>query len=139
MKEFATVDDVEKLWRTLTDSEKKRAVELLPVISDNLRHEALKVKKDLDKMSAESEVYQNVVKSVTVDILGRMLLANTSSEPMSQMTQSALGYSVTGTYLIPGGGLFIKNSELARLGLKRQRIGAINLNGNDTGNSSDSI
>jgi hypothetical protein len=139
MKEFATVDDVEKLWRVLTDSEKKRAVELLPVISDNLRHEALKVKKDLDKMSAESEVYQNVVKSVTVDILGRMLLANTSSEPMSQMTQSALGYSVTGTYLIPGGGLFIKNSELARLGLKRQRIGAINLNGNDTGNSSDSI
>ncbi|MFR8473589.1 MAG: phage Gp19/Gp15/Gp42 family protein [Lachnospira sp.] len=138
MKEFATVEDVEKIWRTLTDTERTRAMELLPVISDNLRHEALKVKKDLDKMSAESEVYQNVVKSVTVDILGRMLLADTTSEPMSQMTQSALGYSVTGTYLIPGGGLFIKKSELARLGLRRQRIGAIKLNGNDTWNSSNS-
>lgn len=138
MKEFATVEDVEKIWRTLTDTERTRAIELLPVISDNLRFEAYKVNKDLDKMVEISEVYQNVVKSVTVDILGRMLLADTTSEPMSQMTQSALGYSVTGTYLIPGGGLFIKKSELARLGLRRQRIGAIKLNGNDTWNSSNS-
>lgn len=138
MKEFATVEDVEKIWRTLTDTERTRAMELLPVISDNLRFEAYKVNKDLDKMVEISEVYQNVVKSVTVDILGRMLLADTTSEPMSQMTQSALGYSVTGTYLIPGGGLFIKKSELARLGLRRQRIGAIKLNGNDTWNSSNS-
>ena len=39
------------------------------------------------------------------------------------MSESALGYTVSGTYLVPGGGLFIKKSELARLGLRRQRIG----------------
>jgi hypothetical protein len=46
---------------------------------------------------------------------------------MAQMSQSALGYSVSGTYLVPGGGLFIKKSELARLGLKRQKTGVIDL------------
>ena len=46
---------------------------------------------------------------------------------MTQFSQSAGGYSVSGSFLIPGGGLFIKNSELARLGLKKQRIGAINV------------
>ena len=67
------------------------------------------------------------VKSVTVDVVARTLMTSTNSEPMSQMSQSALGYSVSGTYLVPGGGLFIKKSELARLGLRRQRMGVIEL------------
>lgn len=46
---------------------------------------------------------------------------------MSQMSESALGYSVSGTFLNPGGGLFIKDSELAALGLRRQKIGVISL------------
>lgn len=50
---------------------------------------------------------------------------------MTQISQSALGYTATGTYLVPGGGLFIKKSELARLGLKRQQFGVIDLYGND--------
>jgi hypothetical protein len=48
---------------------------------------------------------------------------------MTQMSESALGYTVSGTYLSPGGGLFIKKTELARLGLRRQRIGVVNLYG----------
>ncbi|MFR4357424.1 MAG: Gp19/Gp15/Gp42 family protein, partial [Clostridia bacterium] len=35
------------------------------------------------------------------------------------------GYSYSGTYLVPGGGLFIKKTELARLGLRRQRYGVM--------------
>ena len=58
-------------------------------------------------------------------------MTSTNSEPMEQMSQSALGYSVSGTFLVPGGGLFIKKSELARLGLRRQRIGVIDIYGND--------
>ena len=65
------------------------------------------------------------------DIIARNLMTSTNSEPMEQMSQSALGYSVSGTFLVPGGGLFIKKSELARLGLRRQRIGVINIYGND--------
>lgn len=44
---------------------------------------------------------------------------------MTQFSESALGYSASGTFLVPGGGLFIKTSELARLGLRRQKYGVI--------------
>ena len=71
------------------------------------------------------------MKSVTVDIVARVLMTSTNAEPMTQMSQSALGYTVSGTYLVPGGGLFIKKTELARLGLRRQRYGVIDFYGND--------
>ena len=35
--------------------------------------------------------------------------------------------TVTGWVLVPGGGLFIKKSELARLGLRRQRYRVLNI------------
>ena len=125
MEPFATVQDAVGLWRTMTTDEQERAENLLPVISDTLRYEAEKVGKDLDKM-IEAHVYlANGVKSVTVDVLARTLMTSTDAEPMTQVAESALGYSYSGTYLVPGGGLFIKKSELARLGLRRQRYGVI--------------
>ena len=125
MEPFATVQDAMGLWRTMTADEQERAENLLPVISDTLRYEAEKVGKDLDKM-IEAHVYlANVVKSVTVDVLARTLMTSTDAEPMTQMAESAMGYSYSGTYLVPGGGLFIKKTELARLGLRRQRYGVM--------------
>lgn len=127
MEPFASVDDVINLWRKLTQDEIKRADALLPVISDSLREEAKKVGKDLDEMKSESATFENVLKSVTVDVLARTLLTSTDKEPMIQESQSALGYSYSGTYLIPGGGLFIKKTELSRLGLRKQKYGGIEL------------
>ncbi|WP_413518441.1 phage Gp19/Gp15/Gp42 family protein [Carnobacterium maltaromaticum] len=130
MGSFATVDDVEELWRALKETETTRAEKLLEVVSDSLRMEADKVGKDLDKMIAEKPSYfVNVVKSVVVDIVARTLMTSTDSEPMIQTTESALGYSFSGSYLVPGGGLFIKNSELNRLGLRKQRYGVIDFYG----------
>lgn len=131
MSNFATIQDIITLWRELKPAEQERAEALLAVVSDSLRHEAKKVGKDLDKMIEEDEAFANVAKSVTVDVIARTLMTSTDTEPMTQMSESALGYSFSGTYLVPGGGLFIKKSELARLGLKRQRYGAIDLYGND--------
>lgn len=125
MADFATTDDVIELWRELTTEESKRAKALLKVVSDTLRVEAEKVGKNLDEMIAEKEYFSTVVKSVTVDIVARTLLTSTTNEPMTQESQSALGYTWSGTYLVPGGGLFIKDSELKRLGLKKQRYGVI--------------
>ena len=125
MATFATTTDVIALWRELKPEEIIRAEALLEVVSDTLRIEAQKVGKDLDAMALESVSYANVVKSVTVDIVTRTLMTSTDSEPMTQSTESALGYSYTGTYLVPGGGLFVKNSELQRLGLRRQRYGTL--------------
>lgn len=127
MEPFATVQDVISLWRTMTAEEQERASSLLPVISDSLRYEADKVGIDLDEKIAGNEVLANVAKSVTVDVLARTLMTSTDSEPMTQMSESALGYSYSGSYLVPGGGLFIKKSELARLGLRRQKFGVIDL------------
>ena len=133
MEPFASVDDVINLWRKLTQDEIKRADALLPVISDSLREEAKKVGKYLDEMKSESATFESVLKSVTVDVLARTLLTSTDKEPMIQESQSALGYSYSGTYLIPGGGLFIKKSELSRLGLRKQKYGGIEVydKGND--------
>ena len=125
--DFATISDLSQLWRPLKPGEIGRAESLLTVVSDSLRVEARKVGKDLDALVADSVSYANVVKSVTVDVVARTLMTSTDQEPMTQMTESALGYSVQGSFLIPGGGLFIKNSELARLGLRRQRYGVMEL------------
>lgn len=129
MKEFATISDVEELWRQLTPAEMERAEKLLPIICDSLRMEADKVGKDLDEMIEEKPTLASVAKSVTVDVVARTLMTATDQEPMTQMSQTALGYSFSGTYLIPGGGLFIKKTELARLGLRRQRYGVIDFYG----------
>lgn len=129
MTTFATVEDLETLWRSLKFDEQKRAEALLSIVSDSLREEAKKVSKDLDKMVAENPSYSSVVKSVTVDVVARTLITSTDQEPMTQMAESAMGYSFSGSYLVPGGGLFIKDSELKRLGLKKQRYGVIELYG----------
>jgi hypothetical protein len=125
MEPFATVQDVNDLWRQLKPDETTRATKLLEVVSDSLREEADKVGKNIDNMIAARPTYATVVKSVTVDVVARTLMTSTDGEPMTQTTESALGYSFSGSYLVPGGGLFIKNSELSRLGLRRQRYGVI--------------
>ena len=127
--DYATVDDLTKLWRPMSEAEQERAAALLPAVCDSLRCEAAKVGKDLDEMVAGNAYLANVARSVTVDVVARTLMTSTDTEPMTQMTQSAGGYSASGTFLVPGGGLFIKKSELARLGLRRQRFGGIELYG----------
>ena len=127
--EFATINDLTTLWRDLRDEEMQRAVALLEIVSDSLRVEAKKVNKDLDSMASEDSAYSSVLKSVVIDIVARTLMTSTDQEPMTQTNQSALGYSFQGTFLVPGGGLFIKNSELKKLGLKKQRYGVMDFYG----------
>lgn len=127
MTSFANLDDLQVLWKKLKPVEIERAEALLETISDMLREEAVRYGRDLDKMVAERASYATVVKSVVVDIVARTLMTSTEQEPMTQFSQSALGYSVSGSYLVPGGGIFIKNSELKRLGFTRQRYGVVEM------------
>ena len=139
MDNFAKIDDIRELWREPNPDETPRAEELLGVVSGSLRYEAEKVGKNLDQMISEDENLKIVAKSVTVDVVARTLMTSTDAEPMTQRSESALGYSVSGTFLVPGGGLFIKKSELARLGLRRQRYGVIELYGNDQRDNGNSL
>lgn len=127
MDNFATIEDIRKLWRALTPEEEERASALLQKVSSILRSEADKVGKDLDLMIQQKPYLADVATSVTVDVVSRALATPTNQEPVSQFTESAMGYSYSGTYLVPGGGVFIKKAELARLGLKRQKMGGMKL------------
>ena len=129
MQPFATVEELQMLWRELKKSELERAMKLLEVVSDTLRVEANRTGKNIDNMMLENPSYTNVVKSVTVDVVARTLMTSTDQEPMTQYSEGALGYQISGSYLVPGGGLFIKDAELARLGLRRQRIGGLDFYG----------
>lgn len=129
MKTYATTEDLTRLWRIMTAEEQERAEALLEVVSDSLRYEAEKVGKNLDEIVKNNAALASIAKSVTVDVVARTLMTSTQNEPMIQSSQAALGYSVSGTFLVPGGGIFIKKSELARLGLRRQRLGVIDLHG----------
>ena len=127
MDNFATIEDIRTLWRALTPEEEERASALIQKVSSILRSEADKVGKDLDLMIQQKPYLADVAASVTVDVVARALATPTNQEPVSQFTESAMGYSYSGTYLVPGGGVFIKKAELARLGLKRQKMGGMKL------------
>ena len=124
---YATVDDMRALWRDLTQEESDRAELLLPIVSDELRLKAKSVGKDLDQMIAEEPLLESAAKEVTVSAVSRILRQSTSGDIMSQESQAGLGYTWSGTYAIPGGGIgnAIFPSDLKRLGLRRQRYGVI--------------
>lgn len=124
---FATVEDIQNLWRPLTAEEQSRADYLLPLVSDELRVLAKNVDKDLDAMAESDSAYASVLKIVTVDVVCRILRQSTEGDAMTQESQSGLGYSWSGTYAVAGGGIAnsILNNDLKRLGLKRQQMGVI--------------
>lgn len=133
MTAYASIDDMITLFRPLKPAEKARAEALLPVVSARLRQEAHNRGRDLDGMilADDTETLKETAKSVTVDIVARLLMTPTDSElgALSQYSQSALGYTVSGTFASAGGGIFIKKSELDALGLRRPRMGMVDLAG----------
>lgn len=122
---FATITDVQTLFRALTAEEQTRVNALLPIVSNELRYRATLVGRDLDLMIMDNPWLEDVAKEVTVSAVSRILRQSTSGEAMTQESQAGLGYSWSGTYAVPGGGIgnAILPSDLKRLGLKRQRIG----------------
>ena len=136
MTGFVTVDDVIAITgKDYTGAELERIVTLLPLLSDALRMEAAKVGKDLDEMVEASRAYASVVKLVITDIVIRVMRQTMDGEPMSQESQGALGYTWSGTYAVPGGGIAaaIMRNDLKRLGLRRQRMSMVDLRGDAYG------
>lgn len=131
MENLASVNDVNSLWKPLSNAEQEQVEALLPIVSDSLRQEAKRVGKDLDEMIEKGEILPNVVKSVVVDVISRYLdqLSSDNASTLSQESQSALGYSWSGTYVNTGGGMSILKKDLKRLGLTRQRFGMVDLYG----------
>lgn len=128
MNPFASLDDVMAIaGKTYSAAEQARIETLLPLVSDALRVDAFRYSWNLDERVSESETYANLVKLVTADVVSRAMRQSADGEPMQQETQSALGYSWSGSYAIPGGGVAgaIMNNDRRRLGYMRQRFGVI--------------
>ena len=127
---FATLTDVMTIsGATYTAEQQSRVNALLPLISDLIRSEGEAVDKNIDEAIADDDAYASVVKRVTCDVVARIMRQSTSGEPVSQEAQSALGYTWSGTYAVPGGGaaMSLMNNERKMLGLKRQRYGAMEI------------
>jgi len=129
---YAKIDDVITLFRPLTEDEKTKAEALIPIVSAEIRLAAKKVGKDFDKMLEEEEEDDSedlalAAKDVVVNVIARWLNQNTDSAAVSNESQSALGYSWSGTYLTPSVGITLLNNELKRLGLMKSRMGVLEI------------
>ena len=125
-KQFATVEDIQRLYRPLSAAEQDRADALLPLVSDEIRVLGRNYGKDIDARIKVDSAYESVVKIVTCDVTFRILRQNTEGDAMSQESQSALGYSWSGTFAVAGGGIAnsILNNDLKKLGLLKQKMGS---------------
>ena len=118
---YLSIDELMTLWRPLKQDEMERARALIDKVEANLKVEAKRVNKNIDELAKDKD-YLDLYKSIVCDVVARNLMTS---------TESALGYSFSGTYLVPGGGLFIKKDELKRLGLRTQKYGVIDFYGQD--------
>lgn len=130
MSAFATLSELLTLTgATYTTAQQARAEALLPLVSDLIRTEGEKYGVDVDQRVEDSDAYESVVKLVTCDVVVRAMRQSTTGDSLSQESQSALGYSWSGTYAVPGGGvaMSLMNNERKLLGFKRQRYGVMEI------------
>lgn len=128
-KKYAEVSDITALGKALTTAQLEAAEILLETASSKLRITASKYGKDIDKMLADEVLgadYELAVKGVVIQAVTRALDSMADSSPaITQGSQSAMGYSVSMTYLNAGQSLYFLRNELKDLGILRQTWGAM--------------
>lgn len=123
---YATTDDVTTLGRTLTNEEAEKVPTLLEITSALLRTECSKRGYDLDQMVTDDPDKGLIAKILTVNAVIRSLNAASNNAPAAtQGSQSALGYSVSYTYLNAGQDVYFLRNELKELGIMRQKCGIL--------------
>lgn len=126
---YLTPEDVSDLWRPLSGEEMQRTEALIPLVEDCLRQEGIRRGYELDGMVERGTLLEGTVKAVVLDVLVRILRQSSAGEPLAQESQTALGYTWSGTYAIPAGGVAnaILRNDLKRLGFLRQTKGMVDL------------
>lgn len=131
---YASQEDITALGKKLTAEQQSAAEMLIDAASAKLRIIAKKYGKDIDVMIANDDDYGLVVKNTVVQAVARALSCISDSSPaITQGSQSAMGYSVSMTYLNAGQSLYYLRNELKDLGLLRQTWGAMEVYGSDAG------
>lgn len=127
---FVTLAELEALTGVrYTDDDLTRVEAMLPLVSDLIRVEGRKCDVDVDERIETDSAYESVVKMITCDVVSRAMRQSKTGDPLSQESQSGLGYSWSGTYAIPGGGvaMSLMNNERKMLGFKRQKYGVMEI------------
>lgn len=131
---YASQEDITALGKKLTAEQQSAAEMLIDAASAKLRIIAKKYGKDIDAMIANDDDYGLVVKNTVVQAVARALSCISDSSPaITQGSQSAMGYSVSMTYLNAGQSLYYLRNELKDLGLLRQTWGTVEVYGSDAG------
>ena len=127
MSDYATINDITHLKRSLTSDEQTRAGQLIPIISSIIREKGKSVGKDIDAMVTADPDYANIVKAVTCDVVIRELNTPGNQLPATSFSESA--GSVSQSYSLPNssGAIKLWPSDEKALGLRRQKIDAIDL------------
>jgi hypothetical protein len=121
---IATVDEYEaKFNKHLTDAEKEQVKLLLIDASSLLRVEASNRGFNIDFIIARDDDKKNVAKMVVLASVKRVMQKLDERGAFEQVSESALGYSFSGTYVNPGEDIYFLNNELKRLGLTRNAQG----------------
>lgn len=127
---ITTTNDLISRWRTMSSDELTKAQILIDDYEAYLHLFAEDKGINLDE-KLEDTNYQRVFKAVVCDCVANEMVSLIEAPAMSQMSQSGLGYSVSGTYLNPSGGLFIRNNQLKTLGLMKQKGRSVSIYGED--------
>lgn len=127
--DYATTNDLELLWKTLTQSEKRQAQALIHEATAKIRLRAKKQGKDYDALIMNDCDLATVVKGVICMAVKNAMNSPIDAEAMTQVTQSANGYSWSGTYANPGGGIKISKKDWVSIGLGGQMFGGLDVYG----------
>lgn len=129
---YASVSDILAIGKSLNAQQTEAAEVLLNEASAKLRLAAHRYDKDIDAMIADpvtGEDFALAVKSVVVAAVCRALDAVTESGSVSQASETLGAYSYTYHYANAGQQLYFLNNELKGLGLKRQKVGWLDVYG----------
>lgn len=121
---ITNTNDLISRWRTMTSDELTKAQVLIDDYEAYLHLFAKDKGVDLDEL-LEDTSYKRVFTAVVCDCVANEMVSTISAPAQTQFSESGLGYSVSGTYLNPSGGLFIRNTQLKQLGLMKQKIKAV--------------
>ncbi len=118
---YATISDIETIrCTTLSTAEAAKAQSLLNAVSADIRLRGDGYGVNVDEKVSDSEDYAEVVKSVCVNTVNRALSQTSGTEGLSQISQTALGYTLHGTFANPGNAYYISKNDLLRLGFGKQ-------------------
>lgn len=110
---FATVDDLEKRWHTLTEDERTRATTLL----DDASLTIMALQPRWEQIDADT------LRMVCCNIVKRAMLADSGGMPagVTQYNQTTGSFTDGYTFANPTGDLYLTSSEKRLLGIGVQR------------------